>query len=249
MWFITQLFVVQMLYIFIRKAVSKLKSKEYLLLISFIFIGIMGVFISSKGVGLAFDYKMLIVRTMFFMQFYHIGYFYKEKLEKCDNCNSLVYFSIIFIIQLIMITISKGNLYLDTAHNIYSSIVFLPLIVSLTGIFFWLRISKILEPILSGNKILKYIGNNTWTIMCHHQFALFLFNFFLFKISDILKLSSFSIERFKNDTWYTYSNGFSQTFMVSSIIIIALPLITKYIYDKYVKKQMLNMITFIKKKT
>lgn len=44
---------------------------------------------------------------------------------------------------------------------------------------FWLRIAKIMSPLIKENSYIIYIGKHTFAIMMHHLFAVFLIQGFV----------------------------------------------------------------------
>lgn len=82
---------------------------------------------------------------------------------------------------------------------------YIPIITSVTGIWFWLRISKKLEPIYNENSLIAKISNNTKSIMMHHVFCMELLNIILFYTRNIFKLDGFDVKSFLNlGCWYRY---------------------------------------------
>lgn len=84
----------------------------------------------------------------------------------------------------------------------------LPLVTSMTGIFFWLKISKFIEPILGENRLVNYISDNTFFIMMHHLAFVNLFSALLLqgKNVGISAFADFDIALFVTNPWYTFGN-------------------------------------------
>ena len=94
---------------------------------------------------------------------------YKAKLEQHDNLNSIAYFAIIFGVQLIILTFFKDIDYSPSKCNGFDNGFIVPYLTALTGIAFWLRISKLLTPIIKNWKFIRLIADNTYSIMIHHM--------------------------------------------------------------------------------
>ena len=112
--------------------------------------------------------------------------------------------------------------------------ILLPYLTSFTGGLFWLRVSKILARALKGNRIVRYIGQNTWSIMMHHPISFFAINCLLWGLSGPLNLSGFNLQAFQTDIWYAYSPGLPQLAIVYVVAGVALPLLVKYGVEKVV---------------
>ena len=75
-WFLLALFLVNIVYIIIRKLAMKLKLwNDKVATIVFLIISIVSVYISQKN---KVELYIPILRTMYFMFFYHFGYIYKK---------------------------------------------------------------------------------------------------------------------------------------------------------------------------
>lgn len=227
-WFVLVLFLVQISYTILRKICKYIKvTNEYFFMILFLIIGLTSVILSNKGY--ITSYKAPIIKVMFSIPFFHFGYLYKEKLESKDNLNNIAYFIILFATQLILLK-KYVNLGFSVAwlNNFNKENIFLPFLTSLTGILFWLRISKILVKSFEKSKIVEYIGSHTWDIMTHHIFIFFLINLLLSKVSPYISIN-FNYELFKTDIWYSYVpiNGANIT-LFYSIASISIPLLIRY---------------------
>lgn len=232
-WFVIELFIVQIIYVVFRKINSLFKlTNDYIFMLFFLIIGLCGVFLANKG--LSSVWYLPIYRTMFLIPFFHLGFLYKTKLEKHDiRINNVIYFLILFIIQFLLI-----RKYNDLGFNVAWSVnynktnILLPFLTSITGIMFWLRVAKILEPSIAKSKIVNYIGNNTWTIMMHHLFIFFVINTLLYSLSPIFGLNNFNEELYRTNIWYSYVPGIKHFLFFYVIAAISIPLLLKYSFSK-----------------
>lgn len=205
-WFVFALFSVILSFVLIRKFLKGVIESEYILTILFFLI-------SSGGEYLAIskDYRnglsLVISRTMFGLFFFQLGYLYKEKLEEKTRFNLII---------LVLIVMFQGWLLYKTQNSMAYSMVFMsfsnknvliPFITSITGIYIYLNIAKIIAVYDGGkDRLLKFIGRSTWAIMLHHIFGMWLLNlvFYLLKIYGIGKFYEFDVIKFKADIWYRY---------------------------------------------
>ena len=130
--------------------------------------------------------------------------------------------------------------------NIYYEVIFMkfnckyyitPIITSITGILFWLKISDILVPALKDSRLVNYIGNNTYDIMLHHLFWIFAFNTAIYGLSDLFGLSGFDVVKYQSTIYYTYTADIQAAGILYTIIAIAMPLIIKYTISKLRKRK------------
>lgn len=102
-----------------------------------------------------------------------IGTLYKKVLEKYDTVCSTVYFAVIMFAQLTIILVyGKLPVYIPSWCSAFPEGPVLPIVEGCLGIAFWLRIAKIMEPILGHNKLVLIISNNTFAIMIHQFLGL-----------------------------------------------------------------------------
>lgn len=241
-WFVPALFIIQIIYVALRKAFTYIKfNNEYFILSILMIIGAIGVAFANKGY--TGDKYLTIVRTMFLIPFYQMGYLYKIKLENKYNINSIVYFITLFIVQFILFKKYSQLPFSAVFCNEFNrDNIFLPYLTSITGIMFWLRICKILVSSVGENKITKYIGSNTFTIMTHHQFVFFLMNLFFASTANILNLEGFNFDQFRTNIWYAYDAG-DQRFLVFYVIAgVSVPLIVKLYTEKIMRNEKIQLI-------
>lgn len=229
-WFLLSLFLVNIIYILIRKIINKIRLwNDYIAIIIFFMISMISIYLSKNNIGRMY---IPLIRTGFFMFFYHLGYIYKTKIEEKIKINSTIYFLLLIIIQLIVLKLDNKITYVACFMEFNCKFIITPIIVSCTGILFWTKISEILVPALGDSRIINHISNNTYDIMLHHLFWIFILNVCIFKVSNIINLSGFNIDIFKNTIYYHYTAGISQAQIIYTIIAITMPLISRYIYEK-----------------
>ena len=67
--------------------------------------------------------------------------------------------------------------------------------------------------------------------MQHHLFWLFIINLTILKLSNVFNLKGFNIEIFRKTIYCAYTFGVEQSKIIYSIIVIAMPLLIRYIYE------------------
>lgn len=105
---------------------------------------------------------------------FEMGYLYKKKIEEKDTLPNGIYFGILLTIQLCIVLTCAGLAYSTVWCASFANGPVVPYLTTITGIAFWLRISKILSPLFSHMRILRQIGKNTYSIMMHHILAFML---------------------------------------------------------------------------
>lgn len=205
-WFVYPLFCVYIINILFRKLLSLVKlNNEYIILIVYSVVGMVAVQTSIETPNGFHGPMLLLFRTMFFLPCFEFGKFYKAKLEKHDNLNSFAYFGILFAVQLILLTFFKNLEYTPSKCNQFENGCIIPYITAITGIAFWLRVSRLIAPIIKHWKPILLIADNTYSIMIHHLTGFMLVKWLFYLISRITPLfSDFSIQTMKETIWYFY---------------------------------------------
>ncbi|MCR5653850.1 MAG: acyltransferase [Ruminococcus sp.] len=210
-WFVYPLFFVCVFNVLFRKLLGLMKLKnEYLFTVLYLIIGIIGINLAMSGHNNGI--MRLVVRTMFFLPCYQFGKLYKMKLEAKDNLNSVAYFAILFGVQLILLTFFKDLEYTPSSMTKFLHGAFVPYATAITGIAFWLRVSKLLTPVVKSWKFVRLISDNTYSIMIHQMIGYMSIKWLFLLISMITPLfSDFNIELLKSNIWYYYlPNGLTQ---------------------------------------
>ena len=167
-WFVVPLYMIHIVNILIRKIFQKtnIKVNEIIYFEIFLLLGIIGIALSNHGFNKG--WFLVLDRVLYFAPFYSLGILYK-KYENYDKLNSLTYFGIIFCLALIIIYLCDGISAISPCDaRFFTSNVLKPFIIGSIGIAFWLRISKILSPIIGKNKYINTIADNTYSIMVNH---------------------------------------------------------------------------------
>ena len=236
-WFLIPLFMIEVCNIIFRKILEKLKiENEFLIFALYLTAGLCGAWLSMNGYNSG--WLLVLVRMLYFMPFFGLGMLYNAKLEKKDIAPSVIYFIIVFILQLAVITkygspVTYSASWCNDFDNMY-----MPFVVGALGIAFWLRISRVLVPVLKDSKLMNYIANHTFSIMIH-QFLGFMFLKFIFSLGNkyLSLFPNFDWLEYKTNIFYYYlPKGIEQYTILYLIAGLMLPLAIAYIVG-CVKKQ------------
>ncbi|WP_158584951.1 acyltransferase family protein [Lacrimispora algidixylanolytica] len=206
-WFIVPLFCVEIFHVMYKKIFGKVLAcigGNYFTFVAYLLLGMTGVYFCSKGFN--FGWYLVLFRMLIFLPFYAAGNLYRNNIERKDNLRSLYYLGIVFIIQLAIITRIGYPPYYDWAFcSNFKDGVILPYICAFTGIAFWIRIARIITPILKNNLFMLKIADNTYSIMLHHLLGI-MFAKTLFAI--ICKYTKYCHDfdwvSYKTELWWTY---------------------------------------------
>lgn len=206
-WFVPALFCVCVFYCLIRTFFKRIWN-DTLSLLFFVLMGAYAVYLSNTGFNIENHYYIL--KIMFFLQFYHLGFFFKKHIEKFfDKIPTILVCISTICINIVLLSIYQYDIrfpYCARMAGFFTNNLFLPLITSVTAIAFWLKISKILAPALGNNKLVNFISDNTFFIMTHHLTANALFNglLILLKKFGVKTFSAIDAVQFKKTAWYVF---------------------------------------------
>lgn len=202
-WFASALFFTEVVNLLIRKLFGKSNmAKEIILALFYLAVGITGICLSIKGYNTGL--MLVITRVMFFLPFFALGRVYKLYLERLDDkVGNVTYMLILFAIQLIVLFNCKQSvLYTASWSKDFNNGPIVPIITSITGIAFWLRLSKMLTPALKDSRAVRLVADNTYSIMINHFLGFFLFNTLQYSLrhSPIFTLE-FSVREYGTNVW------------------------------------------------
>ena len=237
MWFVTQLFMTMITFLFLERQFRnldiKLKTAIYTVM-GFAAIPL------SKMFPLTPVY-LIIIRTMFSLFFVYLGHFYIRKIHGNYNIFTPKILGIVLCVQAILWHFNRD---FDPEHGIglsyvlvwarFDSQIVVPVLTSITGIWFSLWFIHVTYNYFKDIKLVKLIGENTYHIMANHLFVMYILTMIIFKINGI-PVS----ERANHDIYWIY-NPVQNTYLYFVITMLA----TTYIGQglKLIKKH----IPFIK---
>lgn len=222
-WFVPVLFVIEVINVCMRKVLGLLRlNKEWLIFAGCLLAGVLVVALAIDG--RAWGYYKIPGRILFMLPGFQMGCLYREKIEKHDTLPDKVYFPLVMGAQLLISLLNAGLAFSAVWVASFANGPFVPYLTVMTGIAFWLRISRILAKFPGISDGLVRIGRNTFSVMMHHIFVFFLFNTVFYFLSQ---LTSFCSEFDKNmyfaDVNYVYMASVSEAgkwlYLIAGIMI------------------------------
>lgn len=241
-WFVIMLFWVSISYNVIRQIFKENKPMDIILSIILISAAFVSIYLCTKGYANRGLKWIFILKIIFYVQFYHMGYMFKKYLEQWIlKYSKLLVCSICILINVLLV------LKYDYQINFYStnsmghfSIWFLPLITSITGILFYYEISNFLANKVGYVPLFDIIGRNTFAIMQVHLLFVNIPNFYIYhKISHgSVNYPDFDVTGFINGAWVRYNaDARLMGFICGVIGSILICCIIEYLRKMYNKKR------------
>lgn len=235
-WFLISLFGTIIGYTVIKAVLNLITLKNNAVLLIFLSsLGLMAVWLSKLGYSNKVE-LLLILKIMFFLPFFYLGDFIssldregrlsESNYKKMAIISIIVNFILLFFYSPREISFSS----LAFMQSFKSIPMFIPFVTAITGIFFYLYVSKLIAKIAGENYWLNLLSENTLTILCLHMFCFNIVNLIFSILSDRLSiLRGFNKELFFSSAWYIYtpSVGFCFLYFIMGVFVPLLYVLLK----------------------
>lgn len=236
-WFLVPLFLVEVFNVLYRKLIvpSKISAKyrEYLYIAGALALGMLGIWLATEGYNTG--WWLVLTRTLHLIPFYCGGFFYQKILEDKDTLPNSIYFALVIGIQLMIIIYKGGTLTYSQAWSGFREFAAWPYVVGFLAIAFWLRVTRILEPVIGKSKIVNLIADNTFSIMVNQFLGFMLVKsvFAFFYVHTNTLFQDFNWKEYHSNPWYYYfPKGLSQTGIIYIVASIAIAIAIQKAIDK-----------------
>jgi len=176
MWFIFQLFVLEMIF----GALIRIPCRhtETIVLVGTLMLSLTSLYVVRRIIGAEPQgLQLLLCRTAFLLFFMAIGHYYRRWHANWRVSPWLV---------LVSVAVVQIGYLLLSGHDITFSVhpmevfkptfFFMPIVTTLTAAAVLLSIAKLLSPCLQGNRLLLAVGGNTKYVVYFHELCLLLIN-------------------------------------------------------------------------
>lgn len=235
LWFVTQLFMTMIVFLFLFRVLKKAKDNKYFHLGVFAVLGFLAIPVAK--IFPVDPFTLIVIRTMFSLFFVYLGYYYRHYIEEHINIFTVKWFAIVVVVQSVLWLFNRD---FDPEHGIglsyvlvwarFDQQIIVPVITSLTGIWASLFTVKIFYPYLKDVKFIKQMGENTYHIMANHLLVMYIITAILLKMNGI-PVS----ERANHDIYWIYNPVqttylyFVLTMVISTYVGVGLQFIRKNI--------------------
>lgn len=233
MWFVTQLFITMVTFLFLERMFRNLSTTKKSIIYT-----LMG--FSAIPLSKVFSLTpvfLVIIRTMFSLFFVYLGHFYIKKIHGNYNIFTPKILGIVLCLQAVLWHFNRD---FDLVHGIglsyvlvwarFDSQIIVPVLTSITGIWFSLFFIEITYNYLKDIKFVRLIGENTYHIMANHLFVMYIIT------AVILKLNGIPISERNTHNIYWIFNPVQNTYLYFILTMI----ITTYtgVFLKRIKKRL-----------
>lgn len=209
-WFVIMLIWVSVGYNMIQQLIRVEKNRivDYGLLAVTVIAGFISLKLCMSGYNQNI-FLLPILRSVFYIQFYHMGTMFRKYWESFVNKSNALYVCCACVLINVYLICNYGdaiNFYSTAAMGLFQS-WWLPLITSITGTIFWYKVMYFVSNKIGPVRIIDFIAENTFVIMEVHLFFLNIPNFYVY--FSILHGSTlypdFDVAFFQGTAWLRYS--------------------------------------------
>ncbi len=236
LWFVPQLFLTLITFLFLMKILRKVPDKYYKLSF-FLALGFGAIpFIKYFGNN---TYTLMIMKLMFSTFFVYLGYFYVKYIKDNYNIFSTKCFFAVIVFQSFLWLFNRD---FDPSHGIglsyvlvwgrFDDQIIVPVLTAITGIWVSLFTIEILYPYFKEVKFFKQVGDTTYHIMANHTFVMFLITAFICKLLNVeMNVNREFIYGIFDPVQTTYLY-----FVLVMVVCTYVGVFQKYIWKKITKK-------------
>lgn len=217
-WFVPALFVVELINILGRRLLNLIRltddnlsrfhlNRDLCLFMITLAAGIATVYLAQGGH--VWGMYKTPGRILFMLPVYELGVLYRSRLEEYElHIPDGWCIAGVCLIQLIVYTVASGLLNFSVVWcTSFASYAWVPYATSITGIWLWLRISRMIADTAPGHA-LDRVGAGSYHIMMHHIAVFWIINLIMSGLSHVLpNMTSFDTSAFHNDINYVYLPG------------------------------------------
>lgn len=232
-WFLLSLFLVSGATFILRKVLHKMNILNDWALTVFLF-AVSAVCIKLSKDGYNYGWYLCFLRAGYLLPYFQFGFIYR-KLEGFFSEKRLAVVGVLSFLLYFVIVFSPG-MYAQSVFARFGGKTWGIIAATIISLILLAEVCDFLAPAAEKSKALLYIGDNTFTVMMHHPFFIFLPNFALFILNHFRTVSSFDLEMFRSTIWYCYPWRDWRIYFFYAVFALAMPLIIKYFSDRGILK-------------
>jgi len=205
-WFIFPLFCTQVLYGLLRRAARLWKDREAVTFVICLALGSAAVQLCFAG--LQDSLPLFVLRTLILLPGYAGGQLYKRCLERRDTIKTVPYLLIIVVLRALLCMRYDNLAYLLSDCSYFVCDAFGVYFGGALAIAFYLRIARLLAPLMQRSRLALYASRHTFDIMMHHFMGFFALNS-VFLVLNALEIGAtdFSVKSMRTLVDYNYAPG------------------------------------------
>lgn len=231
-WFIFPLFLSQVLYSLLRRAAKLWKDNEVITFILCLLPGCAAVQLCYGG--MQDTLPLFLLRTLILLPGYAGGQLYKRCLERRDTMKTVPYLLVIVILRALLCVRYENLAYLLSNCSYFVCDAFGVYFGGALAIAFYLRIARLLAPMMKKSQLALYASRHTFDIMMHHFMGFFALNSVFLVINALgIGAADFSVKSMRTMEDYNYAPyGRSEWNILYLLAGLLLPLAVARVTDQ-----------------
>ena len=231
-WFVFPLFLSQVIYSLLRRAAKLWKDHEVITFILCLIPGCAAVQLCYGG--MQDTLPLFLLRTLILLPGYAGGQLYKRCLERLDTMKTVPYLLAIVILRALLCVRYENLAYLLSNCSYFVCDAFGVYFGGALAIAFYLRIARLLAPMMQKSRLALYASRHTFDIMMHHFMGFFALNS-VFLVMNALGVGAadFSVKSMRTQVDYNYAPyGRSEWNILYLMAGMLLPLAVAWVTDR-----------------
>ena len=217
-WFIFPLFAVQVLYAAVHRLSRLWRGNPWVTFLVCLVPGCAAVQLCHAGNPQALP--VAVLRPLILLPGYALGALYRSRLEAVDNRLPTVPLLLTVAVLRALLCVRYENLaYLLSSCTYFVCDAFGVYAGAALAIAFWLRIARLLAPLMQKSRLAMAISRNTFAVMMHHYMGFFALNCVFLALHKLgLGAAKFSFTAMRTQEGYLYAPAGRQEWNVLYLI-------------------------------
>ena len=158
--------------------------------------------------GMQDTLPLFLMRTLILLPGYAGGQLYKQKLERLDTMKTVPYLSVIVILRALLCVQYENLAYIMSSCDYFVCGAFGVYFGGALAIAFYLRIARLIAPLVKKSRLALYASRHTFDIMMHHFMGFFALNSVFLIINALgIGAADFSVKTMRTKAEYNYAPG------------------------------------------
>ena len=170
MWFLGTFFFCEMAYVLVCIPLRRLLGNftDGAVFVTSLVVG--GLVVVRGGAdGMPLGLELSVCRVLFFLPWFSAGRLYRTTLERHDTLPNCLVVLTCVVGQLLVTVLAREPVVYNSAWCRFYHGPVLTYVTTFLSLAFVLRLSRICAPLLGQMPVLRAIGENSFSVMCHHQ--------------------------------------------------------------------------------
>ena len=205
-WFVFPLFLCQVIYSLLDRAAARVKAGDGLVFLLCLLSGCVVTQMTYAGQQAVLP--LFLNRTLILLPGYALGVLYRRKLERLDTLPTVPYLTVIVVLRALLCVRYDNLAYLLSNCTYFGCGAFGVYAGALLAIAFYLRIARLLAPLMEKSRFALAVSRHTFDIMMHHYMGFFALNG-VFLVMNMLSIGAadFSVKSMRTVQGYCYAPG------------------------------------------